>query len=158
MDVSHYSTSENSRIPVEAPDNIEMGGKIDFIKLCVAPIWKTILRYFLYLCTAFIMYLINLWVPSLRIGLSFSEIGLSKATTVIVYGAGNNYKQLVISTLKDKNIEVVPLVRERTSTKNLKVIFIVQRIFKKDNRSLRTDFSSTFLTKPRTHLSHVNLK
>ncbi len=82
-----------SRVPLENPENVEMGGKILSIRLCVAPAWKTIFRYLTYLCTAFIMYLFNLWVISLKIKMSLSDSNLLKAKKVVIYGAG---KQKII--------------------------------------------------------------
>jgi len=100
---------------VEAPDNVEMGGKIDSIRLCKAPAWKTAIRFTSYACTGFIMYLLALWIPSLKIKLKYSDCNEDEAQWVLAYGA-------------DGSIDIVPFLREETSTSTMKAF--VYRLFK----------------------------
>jgi len=106
---------KGNRIFIESPENVEMGGKIQFIRICRTPKWKTALRYLSYLLSVFIMYLLNIWIPKLHVAMTFSDTDLSHADSVVVYGA-------------DDNIEIVPLIREKTSEKNLQVFYY--RLFK----------------------------
>ncbi len=73
---------------VESPDNVEMGGRIESIQLCVAPLWKTIIRYLLYLCTCFLFYLPIMWIPKFEIFMSLKESHLPRANKIIVHGGG----------------------------------------------------------------------
>lgn len=77
------------KILVESPENVEMGGKIDSVKLCFPSTPKAILRYITYFLTCGIMYLFNIWVPSLHIKMTYVECEPEEATWVVVYGAGN---------------------------------------------------------------------
>jgi len=90
-DPDKINLPSGSQIPVESPDNVEMGGKIQRIRLCATPLWKTLLRYLSYLCTGFIMYLFNLWIPSLHIAMTLNDSNLTKAKRIVVYGAGNSF-------------------------------------------------------------------
>lgn len=73
---------------VESPDNVEMGGRIESIQLCVAPLWKTIIRYLLYLCTGFLFYLPIMWIPQFEIFMTLKHSHLPKANKIIVHGGG----------------------------------------------------------------------
>lgn len=66
-----------------------MGGKINYIRICRTPAWKTVIRYLSYLLTGFIMYLLNIWIPKLHIAMTLSDTDLSNADKIVVYGAGN---------------------------------------------------------------------
>lgn len=56
---------KSSAVEVEAPENVEMGGKISSIKLVSAPLWKKIIRYTVYPCTVFILWLLQYWIMPL---------------------------------------------------------------------------------------------
>lgn len=107
-----YSEAE---VPVESPDNVEMGGKIAHIRLVIEPTWKKIVRYILYLCTGGLLWLFAYWIPSLKFALSFDDGSITYCEKIVVHGA-------------DKNIEVVEMIREKTTKKTLKVFYY--RLFK----------------------------
>jgi len=79
-----------SVVPVESPENVEMGGKIASIKLVIAPLGKRIARYVAYGLTCFILWLLQYWIPALKIFLTHEDSDIDRAESVIVYGAGNS--------------------------------------------------------------------
>ena len=90
-DFAKYSEPCSSEILVESPENVEMGGKINSIRLCMRSRWKKYLRYTLYVATCFLMYLLNTWFPKLFIKMAFIDSNEDNAELVIVYGAGKIY-------------------------------------------------------------------
>jgi len=115
IDWDDNANQKTKKISIESPENVEMGGKIDSIRVCSTPAWKAILRYISYVCSGFIIFLLQLWMPKFSVAITVSDSDLDKADSIVVYGA-------------DDNIEVVPLIEEVTSTKTLKVFYY--RLFK----------------------------
>lgn len=89
-------------IKVMVPDNVEMGGQINRVELCRISLKKRIFKYLLYILTGGFMYLLGLWIPKLKNSLTYTLCDIDEADWIIVYGA-------------DKDIEVLPLVIEKTS-------------------------------------------
>ena len=78
-------------ITLQSTENIDFDGRILAIRLSTAPLWKTLLRYLSNLLSGFILYLLNLWIPSLYIKMALNESEPDQATHAVIYGAGNKY-------------------------------------------------------------------
>lgn len=122
VNLSDKANGDPSQAQVEVPESVEMGGKIEALTFAVAPAWKKVVRYLVYLCSGLIMYLFSLWFPGLKNALTFVKSTEEEADWIIVTGA-------------DKKSEAVPLITEQTSTQRMKVF--TYRLFKYffDNQS-----------------------
>ena len=89
MDWDDNSNQNNKQISIESPENVEMGGKILSIRVCSKPTWKTVLRYISYLCSGFLVFLLQLWIPKFQTAITVSDSDLEIADSIVVYGAGN---------------------------------------------------------------------